>query len=362
MLLELNTVLVFANGLGIMALTAMAFGQVERTPFPAHIRAIFQGAIFGIGAVVAMLSPADVAEGIRLDARTIFVGFAGAFCGAPGAVAAMLIAGAARVALGGVGVASGLGGIILAGLAGLLWRRNFLRAGRDDFQSLLILGLMISSSIVSAVFLPEDVRLPLLLANGPAIILASIIAALALGTFIQREMGLVRHERALNAKASTDALTGLMNRRSFEERVTDALAGKPLASAMLLVDIDHFKAINDTYGHDAGDQVLRRVANILTSSVRQLDNVARIGGEEFAVFLPGISLHQAREVAARIRKSVEASKHMGAAVTVSIGLNWLPAPQDFRSFMAAADTALYAAKNSGRNRVTFSSMSPAAPA
>jgi diguanylate cyclase len=117
--------------------------------------------------------------------------------------------------------------------------------------------------------------------------------------------------------------------------------------------------VNDQYGHDVGDGVLRRVADILTVSVRQLDAVGRIGGEEFAVFLPGITLHQAREVAGRIRKSVEGAKAQDPPVTVSIGLNWLPEPSDLRALMAAADAALYAAKNSGRNRVIFSSLAPA---
>jgi diguanylate cyclase len=359
MISYLDTALVLINGLGVMALTAMAFGQIERMEYSAVIRSALQGFVFGLGAIVAMLSPLHVADGVIIDARGIFVGLAGAFGGAPGAAVAVLLAGTARLVVGGQGAISGLCGIFLAGLAGLMWRRIYWEAGRHDWRALLVLGFMIPTSLVALLLLPDGLGLMLLRTSGPILVVASVFAAVALGTFIQREVGLVRGERLLRAEATTDPLTGLLNRRSFEARVADTLSSQNMACAMLALDIDHFKLVNDQYGHDVGDGVLRRVADILTVSVRQLDAVGRIGGEEFAVFLPGITLHQAREVAGRIRKSVEGAKAQDPPVTVSIGLNWLPEPSDLRALMAAADAALYAAKNSGRNRVIFSSLAPA---
>ena len=362
MLLSLSTALVLINGLGIMALTAMAFGHVERTVSSPLVRAALEGSVFGLGASIAMLSPAHVADGVFVDARGIFIGLAGAFGGPVAALIAVLIAGAARLLIGGVGALSGLCGIFLAALAELMWRKIYWRAEQHDRTSLFALGLMIPTSLISYLLLPNGMGVEILLDTAPILVLASVFAAVTLGTFIEREMALLRKEQRLHSEATTDPLTELMNRRSFENFVEDSIAGDGSSSALLIIDIDHFKAVNDKHGHDVGDKVLCHVASLLTGCVRQRDAVARIGGEEFAVFLPGISVQQAREVAARIRQAVENSRHGPAPVTVSIGLNWLPNPRSLPAIMAAADTALYAAKNSGRNRVIFASMAPPEPA
>jgi diguanylate cyclase len=352
----IDTPLVLMNGLGIMALTALAFGAIERTALPSTARSLLQGLAFGIGAFVAMLSPAQVTEGVFVDARGIFVGLSGAFCGPPGALIAMLLAGSARAYIGGAGAMAGVCGILLAGLAGLFWRRIYWEAGEHSNRALLVLGLMMPSSLIAFLLLPEGLGTAILQKSGPALVSASVIAALALGAFIRREIRLVGHERTLKWQATTDSLTGLLNRRSFEARVMTSLEAFPSSGAMLIVDVDHFKAVNDQHGHEAGDLALRRVARILNESVRQNDVVGRIGGEEFAVFLQGVSLHQARDVASRIRQLVEEpADHI--PLTVSVGLNWLPEPADYDTYYSAADAALYAAKNSGRNRVIFSSMS-----
>jgi diguanylate cyclase (GGDEF)-like protein len=155
--------------------------------------------------------------------------------------------------------------------------------------------------------------------------------------------------------AFTDHLTGLANRRRFERQLEREVArteryGHPFC--LLLIDIDNFKAVNDTYGHDAGDEALRRVANVIQSGTRGIDTGARIGGDEFAVILPETSLERGLEVAERLRTAIAAlDAEPSARVTASLGIAELPAcARAGDELRAAADAALYEAKRSGRDR------------
>jgi diguanylate cyclase (GGDEF)-like protein len=159
--------------------------------------------------------------------------------------------------------------------------------------------------------------------------------------------------------AITDPLTGLYNRRHFENVLAKEVRravryGSSLACMM--IDIDHFKKINDEYGHHAGDQVLKNVAQILEDNVRGIDTVARWGGEEFIIILPHIKKEDAMQPAARIKEAV--AQHTfpelsGKKVTVSIGIASVPDPSidNEEKLINAADFAMYEAKNKGRNRI-----------
>jgi len=163
------------------------------------------------------------------------------------------------------------------------------------------------------------------------------------------------HQQATLAR--TDPLTGVANRRWFDEVLVDAVdasnrSGQPLALAMF--DLDHFKRVNDTYGHQTGDKVLRQFAHVLRSCTRaDVDVVARVGGEEFAVLMPGCTLDQAVNAYRRIR---DQNAQTGLLTTCSCGIAGLPMdasnPTDL---FKAADSALYASKENGRNRVTTAS-------
>jgi two-component system cell cycle response regulator len=161
--------------------------------------------------------------------------------------------------------------------------------------------------------------------------------------------------------AVTDALTGLFNRRYMESHADSlveraAARGKPLSA--LIIDIDHFKAVNDTYGHDAGDDVLREFSDRLRSCIRGIDLACRYGGEEFVVVMPDTDLGVANKVAERIRRRVAAEPFpiargsRSVEVTISVGLAGRIGPQDTSALiMKRADSALYLAKRNGRNRV-----------
>ncbi len=171
------------------------------------------------------------------------------------------------------------------------------------------------------------------------------------------------YQRSLSL-ALTDSLTGLYNRRYLNAHLSSMIErsqtdGKPLSLFML--DIDHFKRVNDTYGHASGDEVLRQVAGLISHNLREFDLTARIGGEEFVVVMPDTQVAAAHAVADRMRKMV-ADTDMplrGAAttspprVTVSIGVASLIEGEGGDELLRRADEALYAAKNAGRNQVTI---------
>jgi diguanylate cyclase (GGDEF)-like protein len=158
-----------------------------------------------------------------------------------------------------------------------------------------------------------------------------------------------------------DPLTGLSNRRHFRsvlDRTIDMVARSGEPALLLMVDIDHFKKVNDTYGHPAGDQVLLGVAQALAKCVRPMDTVARYGGEEFAVVLPNCHTFFGVTVAERIRQTIQAMQvtiASGQVLNVTVSIGGAYAPEWVRSTAALwterADVQLYRAKNEGRNRV-----------
>jgi diguanylate cyclase len=159
-------------------------------------------------------------------------------------------------------------------------------------------------------------------------------------------------------EASIDFLTQVANRASFDRAITDMVNDfyrRNYPFALLMIDIDKFKNINDTYGHQAGDYVLKELARLLKSQLRARDVIARYGGEEFAILLPGVSFSQAIRIAERLRRSVE--KHLfkyndqTIPVTISVGVAMMREGLDETALIERADKALYLAKKSGRNQV-----------
>lgn len=179
-----------------------------------------------------------------------------------------------------------------------------------------------------------------------------------------RTRALEQANARLSALATTDPLTGLRNRRHFDEHIVQMLevarrGGRPLALAIL--DVDHFKSVNDTWGHAVGDVVLVDVAVALVGQARSADVVARVGGEEFAVVLPDTDLEAARVALDRLLRAIASAPHPNAPelgrrrITASAGLAVFPDDADDRdALVMAADAALYAAKHAGRDRVVAS--------
>ena len=212
--------------------------------------------------------------------------------------------------------------------------------------------LALAAVLAPATMVIQDYR-----TGRPHVLVAGLVCTGLFMLVLGRMTGLVRAQR--NA-AITDGLTGLRSRRYFEQHLRSETARAARSGAgfsMLLLDIDDFKRVNDTYGHNGGDRVLVAVAHRLAQLTRPGDLVARYGGEEFAVLMPGTDAAQARVVAERVRRGIggapvavgETRLHQ---VTVSVGVAASPATgDDPEGLVQAADRALYAAKNAGRNRV-----------
>jgi diguanylate cyclase (GGDEF)-like protein len=165
---------------------------------------------------------------------------------------------------------------------------------------------------------------------------------------------LLEANRALAQAAVTDGLTGLKNHRAFQESLHSAAQmaerlQQPLS--LVMFDIDHFKQFNDTYGHPAGDELLRQVAQVLRESARAYDVAARYGGEEFALLLPNTALEQAVQVAERLRQQIRAIENPHAPVSASFGVATYRRGTPPATLVYEADAALYRAKRNGRDQV-----------
>jgi diguanylate cyclase (GGDEF)-like protein len=177
---------------------------------------------------------------------------------------------------------------------------------------------------------------------------ATAVVVLALES---RNQSLLGH---LAAEARTDPLTGLINRRGLEERAEVEIARSrrhetPLALASF--DLDYFKRINDKWGHETGDRVLTLLGRLLIAESRDIDTVARVGGEEFVVLLPDADITGARAFTERVREALAASEFEGVPpVRVSAGIVSMDEPQDLATMVQRADSAMYAAKRAGRDR------------
>lgn len=207
-----------------------------------------------------------------------------------------------------------------------------------------VLGALVIESDAPGGLTLEEVR-PL------AVLLAVVAGSLELAWSYQE----------VDRLARTDALTGLYNRTHFVEQMQRALGeasrlGQPLS--LVLVDVDHFKKVNDTWGHQAGDAVLKHVARILQDGVRAVDLCVRYGGEEIAMLLAHTDSARAVEVAERLRTRIAETvvRHGGAEITVTASFGVATFPEtvrDPRHLFPSADKALYIAKHDGRNCVRF---------
>lgn len=221
--------------------------------------------------------------------------------------------------------------------------------------NLAIFGLLESRGWPAA---PEIADLDPVLLQGLRASLLSGCVLVVVGVVALSEQAAATNERRLLALAGTDVLTGLANRRAFRDALrAEVQRAERTGSALTLavLDLDHFKAVNDELGHDGGDAALRHVAQVLGESVRAYDRVARVGGEEFALLLPDTELAQALQGLERLREAVQARaiEHGGRrlTVTVSVGASPWQRGQTDDQALQAADRALYRAKREGRNRV-----------
>lgn len=350
-----QVIVAMLQGLGLLAIIAIVCGTLlRRQSLALFHQATLLGAMFGAASLV-IGALAQQTQGVVVDGRFIAVGLAAAF-GGPAALVSAAVIGALDGPWQGslAGIANSLGPLVV-GAVGLGWRWQC--AGRPTtIGSLVVLGLLCSVPIVifhslaaNGVVLPRPMFWPLAA-------VASVLLTLMVGMFLEREKGMHAREKALIDASMRDPLTRLHNRRSFDAELAQTLT-QPGDHYLLYVDVDHFKVINDRYGHSFGDEVLRSIARAMTENVRLDDVVARIGGEEFGIILPDIGRHGAQALAERLLKAVAAcdltAEGERVSVSVSIGAARRRQGHSASTLMGVADSALYEAKNLGRRRVAF---------
>jgi diguanylate cyclase (GGDEF)-like protein len=251
-------------------------------------------------------------------------------------------------------------GVLLDDLHGGAKRRPILvlDEGSSRAESLLAVALRSGRDVLGAIVLTG--RRGAFASTGQRIL--TILANQAAGTLRVRQLVQEARETAMR-----DGLTSLYNRRAFEKHLEEAIARENRSNgrfALVLLDIDHFKKLNDTFGHPAGDATLRHASKVMSMHLRASDQAARFGGEEFALILPATDEAGAVLLAERVRGAVEKSPLVfeGAklAVTISLGVAVWPRDGEGKGdIVAAADRALYAAKQGGRNRVEVAKPHPA---
>ncbi len=252
--------------------------------------------------------------------------------------------------------------------------RLWLGMGGDSFTDLLVETAKAFPEVSSLFSIPDDGKMQNILDEArDSLVTLSMRHAQAAIEAQQTVAVLSQARQAAEAKADRDAMTGLFNRGYLDQHLPAMFAsarelGRPLS--VIFCDVDHFKKVNDTYGHQSGDKVLQAVASVLGRCIRQLDIVARYGGEEFVIVLPGTAAEGVKIVAERARKFVErAEVPLGGgraiSVTASFGCATLdpnceamPSPTEL---LALGDEALYEAKHAGRNRVVCHVPKPPAP-
>jgi diguanylate cyclase len=339
---------------GLMALIAMVFGTIERLHQPWTVRAVGHGLAFGVAATICMLFPATLADGTNISGRSLFLAFAAAFGGVvPWAIAALLTT-ALHFTLNDVTTAQLVQPLLVAGILGLSWRWTVAKRFGRSFFSLIGLGVWTSMVSLLLLVLSASGSIIVFVTTYPVILLVCLAGALILGAFIDRELRHFNAEELWRIEAFSDALTTLSNKRAFQADYQSAHAAKA-AFCLIIRDIDHFKKVNDTYGHETGDAVLRHVGMSISTVLPPGTKAYRLGGEEFAVIAPDFDMCRGHDLAERLRKSVSGggsgTPAKLPAVTTSAGVAVTAAGVEQFELMSAADAALYYAKSSGRDRV-----------
>lgn len=345
--------------LGQVAIIVYAYSWVMRTIERGVLKSVAIGLLFGVGGILSMGDPIRWMPGVFQDGRSILLVLVPIYGGLVGTLVAAAMMGVFRFLVGGMGAIGGVAGILIVATVGYLLTfipRQWIGIG---WKRSALFGVSTMASLIVLVFLPWSVAHQLLVTAALPVSIVNILGVMLLSDLLQREQYRIGIQRALENEASVDPLTKLPNRRVLQregDRCSKEAGTRRIPFSIIMLDIDHFKKINDSWGHSFGDTVLARVADVIRQTVRKSDIAARYGGEEIVVLLPNTDVRAAGFVAEKIRRDIEATTLMfeqdEVHVTVSVGIACSHEPaDDFKHVLEAADKALYRAKAGGRNRV-----------
>ena len=339
------------HALGMMAVCTFGYGMIERKiTMTSRTRQVLLGAVMGTGAALLMLQPVTLAGGLHIDGRGVFIGIAAAFGGPVAAAVAAAIAALTRIAVGGSGANLATTVTLMTAILACLWAEFC----GDPKQRSLIDWCALAALMVLPSFAFTAGPVPHAAQVIPAVLGLTLAHVLIFGRLMEAEQRRGQKESELATAANTDVLTRLPNRRSFMHETLAVEQKKQTSKGLLLVDIDHFKRVNDTYGHDAGDEVLRVVGQQLVKVMRKTDVVARFGGEEFALLVDAVDEIDLVNIAERVRQALEVVVgYQKAAISLSVSIGGTfcgDRPFRFDQAYIDADRSLYQAKERGRAR------------
>ena len=344
------------SSLGLGALIVLGYSFILR-----HIRrplhqTYASAIVFAGGAVAAMTNAFEMQLGYVFDARAVFIVLSAVF---GGPVAGLFVSGAAaaaRIWIGGQGVAAGVVGIAIAGAVGIGFAILGPRILR--FRPLLLLGCLSNLYILSVLVAGWERAVDIFIATGAPLIVVNTVGTVLLGSALESTRRATSYLHDVEFNADRDPLTGLYNRRALtqlEFTIDRESAGEQKGGCVILFDIDRFKAVNDRYGHPRRDEVLKQVARTIVTRIRRSDFAVRYGGEEIAIILLATTVENGFRVAEQIRTTIEKLEFtfegQTFSITISAGVAGFAAGETRLAVaLDYADRALYRAKNAGRNR------------
>lgn len=353
----------FINTIMVVAFTSVSYQAFRNTGLhhglPLKPKLIL-GGIYGLLGIVLMLFTVRVNETVIIDFRNIALLLSAVNAGWISAAMAGFVISIFRICYFGASVSSAVAVMVIVLLTAIfsficsftmkLWKKWTLSVG---------ISLIISSIALSFLLPNPAIRREALIYYNLGLSIAAVLVYYYIG-YLE---ALTFSYRKYREEAKRDFLTGLNNVRQFEVvtgRIIQDAENQRQKLALLFIDVDFFKKVNDTYGHKQGDIVLKELGKILRQTCRDVDIVSRNGGEEFSVLLMDCSQSKAVEIAERIRKTIEEHPfelpgQRKTAITVSIGIASYPEPvKDVEELKEKADGALYEAKRAGRNKVIVS--------
>ncbi|WP_158498634.1 diguanylate cyclase [Martelella endophytica] len=340
--------------IGIAALIVLAYRMIRHSRRDLLWTGPAVGIIFAFGAAITMIDPVVISPGVIVDIRTIMVALAALFGGIWAAVIASAATIALRIFIGGAGVVPGVVSILIAAVVSLVYAR--VTGGRRDLLGLTILGGLISLNFLAILLLPREALVASGFSTMPALFARNLFGTVVLGHLLAMEDSREAEFARFKREAERDPLTGLSNRRVLDMLEHDKSKRVGSYFSIILFDIDQFKRLNDTYGHDFGDRVLAEVAAIIANRMRGGDLVVRYGGEEICVVVAESLARNTIRVAEDIRQQIESAdfevngRHVTVTVSAGVAESSAGMPSVY-NVLRKADEALYEAKGAGRNNV-----------
>ena len=228
--MDIATIIDMAAALAVTCLLAESYGAVRRRLVGDLLAPVVIGVLFGLMAVLHMHHPIEPFAGVIIDLRNIPIALAGAFLGWRGLIPCLVIAMVTRIDIGGVGAVPGLWGMVIAGLAGLIWARKLAGLPKRNFGMLLLLGLAMSAHLLGALALPRDVAVWFYTSAAGPILLMNLVAVPLIGALLERENQRIQAERDSASHTTRDPNTGFLTGNAFVREVTNAFAAQPLGS------------------------------------------------------------------------------------------------------------------------------------